>query len=83
MAVARVGIAQLRDSLSRYIAAVRNGDEIVVTDHGRPVARIVPARSSKLDTLIAEGRVKPAANRTPYHPRPRRLGVTVSDLIER
>ncbi|MDP1795153.1 MAG: type II toxin-antitoxin system prevent-host-death family antitoxin [Acidimicrobiales bacterium] len=83
MPIARVGIAELRDSLSRHIAAVRNGDEIIVTDHGRPVARIVPAGSSKLDTLIAEGRVVPAPNPTAYHPRPRQLGVTVSDLIER
>lgn len=83
MPIARVGIAELRDSLSRHIAAVKNGDEIIVTDHGRPVARIVPAGSSKLDTLIAEGRVVPAPNPAPYHPRPRQLGVTVSDLIER
>ena len=83
MATARVGIAELRDSLSRHIAAVKKGDEIVVTDHGRPVARIVPAGSSKLDALIAQGRVVPAPDDTPYHPRPRRLGATVSDLIER
>ena len=35
-----VGIRELRDGLSRYLAEVRAGR--TVTDHGRPIARIVP-----------------------------------------
>lgn len=37
-----VGVRELRDSLSRHLAMVREGQTITVTDHGRPVARIVP-----------------------------------------
>lgn len=83
MTTARVGIAELRDSLSRYLAEVKRGNEIIVTDHGRPVARILPASTSKLEALIEEGRVTPPSNPGRYTPRPRQLGVTVSDLIER
>ena len=35
-----VGIRDLRDSLSRWVDRVKEGDEVVVTDHGRPVAML-------------------------------------------
>lgn len=37
-----VGIRDLRDSLSRWIEKVKAGDQVVVTDHGRPVAMLSP-----------------------------------------
>ena len=64
-----VGIRELKNSLSRYLAAVKNGEEVVVTDRGQPVARIVkePAGASEgrgwLAPLIAKGLVRPAARR--------------------
>jgi len=36
-------IGELRDGLSRYIDAVREGSEVLVLDRDRPVARLVPA----------------------------------------
>ena len=56
----KVGVRELRDNLSRYLDRVRAGDEVVVTDHGREVAKIVPTGNedrppSALDRLIAEG----------------------------
>ena len=66
-----VGIRELRDGLSRYLAQVRAGRTVTVTDHGRPIARIVPVdEPSPLDRLIAEGRVRPARRRTRSAPRP-------------
>jgi prevent-host-death family protein len=38
-----IGIRELRDSLSRHLAEVRDGRTITVTDHGRVIAHIVPA----------------------------------------
>ena len=38
-----VGIRNLKDSLSRYIKLARDGERILVTDHDRIVAEIVPA----------------------------------------
>ena len=37
-----VGIRELRDNLSRHLEAVKEGGELTVTEHGKPVARIVP-----------------------------------------
>lgn len=55
-----VGIRELRDHLSAWLGAVAAGREITVTDRGRPVARIVPVTGrTKLDQLIAEGKVRP------------------------
>lgn len=36
------GIADLKARLSEYLAKVRTGDEVVITDRGTPIARIVP-----------------------------------------
>ena len=54
----RVGVRELKASLSRYLGRVRAGETIVVTDRGRPVARIVPVGIPEdLGRLMAEGRV--------------------------
>ncbi|MBN1685021.1 MAG: type II toxin-antitoxin system Phd/YefM family antitoxin, partial [Spirochaetales bacterium] len=33
----------LKDSLSRYLRMVQNGERIIITDHNRIIAEIVPA----------------------------------------
>lgn len=59
-----VGIRVLRDNLSRYISRVREGEEVVVTDHGKAVARIVPLdQPDLLQRLISEGVVTPPLDR--------------------
>jgi len=35
-----VGIRDLKSQFSKYIDRVQKGDEIIVTEHGKPVARI-------------------------------------------
>lgn len=37
-----VGVADLKARLSEYLARVKSGEEVLVTDRGRPVARLVP-----------------------------------------
>jgi prevent-host-death family protein len=55
-----VGVGQLRDNLSRYLARVKEGDEIVVTEHGRAIAYISrKPRHPKLEALIAAGHATP------------------------
>ncbi len=78
-----VGIRELRDGLSRHLAAVREGHTITVTDHGSPVARIIPVGApTKLEQLIAEGRVTPARRERRPLPPPVETAGTVSDLID-
>ena len=50
------GVRELRDHLSRYLEAVRDGQEVTVTDHGKAVARLVSLDQPRaLDRLISEG----------------------------
>jgi len=48
-----VGIRDLKTHLSEYIQRVRSGQSIVITDHGKPVGRILPVGMS-LDERIEE-----------------------------
>lgn len=51
------GIAELKASLSEYLARVEAGEDVIVTDQGRPVARLTqltdPSREAK--ALIQRG----------------------------
>lgn len=78
-----VGIRELRDHLSRYVDEVRGGSEVVVTDHGRAVARLVPIGVPRLlDRLIDEGVVTRApVEHRPLAKPPVRARGTVSDLV--
>lgn len=78
-----IGIRELRDGLSKHLAVVRSGRTVTVTDHGRPVARIIPVdEPSPLERLRAEGRVRPASRPKRPAPEPIRTAGTVSDLID-
>lgn len=57
----RVGIRELRQNASRVLKRVVNGEIIEVTDHGHPIARIVPLRAGALEQMVLEGRATPAS----------------------
>jgi prevent-host-death family protein len=38
-----VGVRELRQNLSKYLARVKAGEALVVTERGRAVARLVPS----------------------------------------
>lgn len=53
-----VGIRDLKNGLSQFLQRVKRGESVVVTEHGRPVARIVPIGISRdLEQLMTDGRV--------------------------
>jgi prevent-host-death family protein len=57
---ARVGVRELRQNLSVYLDRVKAGESLEVTEHGHPVAQLVPlARQpmSTLELLVAAGRI--------------------------
>lgn len=56
----RVGIRELQQHASKVVARVAQGEEIEITDRGRPVARLVPLRRRPLDELADAGRLRPA-----------------------
>jgi prevent-host-death family protein len=61
MAMQSVNVATLKNNLSRYLAAVKNGKEIVVTSHRHPIARIVPVEKKLEDLAIIPAR-KPVSS---------------------
>jgi prevent-host-death family protein len=55
----RIGVRELRQHASRYLALVARGERIEVTDRGKPVAMLVPVRASVWGDLLASGRISP------------------------
>jgi prevent-host-death family protein len=51
-----VGVRELRQNLSRYLAQVKEGESFVVTERGREVARLTPSgpADSPIARLVAE-----------------------------
>jgi prevent-host-death family protein len=60
-------ISALKASLSEYLAGVKAGEEVVVTERGRPVAKIVPYRPGPEDIsdLVRSGEVRLGVGRLP------------------
>lgn len=78
-----VGIRELRNHLSKWVARARKGEEIVITDRGKPVARLVGAdHESNFDRLVREGVITPPRSRRRVKGMPRvKPKQTVSDLV--
>jgi len=78
-----VGIRDLKNNLSRYLDGVASGTEVIVTDRGRPVARLVQidASTERLAGLIESGVVRAASSRNRQLPKRIAAGSTVSDLV--
>jgi prevent-host-death family protein len=82
----RVGIRELKARLSECVREVKSGATIVVTDHGRRVARLVPETPSledRLDTLKKTGAIQWSGHRlsaTPPDVRPQSK-LTVADIV--
>lgn len=62
-------IATLKNSLSRYLRTVQSGEEVVVLDRERPIARIVPFRQAPesdgtdpLDAMMQRGSITHRGN---------------------
>jgi prevent-host-death family protein len=87
MAERRIGIRELKSKLSECVREVKSGGTIVVTEHGRPVARMIADASSlgeRLEVLANAGRIVWRGRRLkPTKPvaRARSGRRTVADLI--
>ena len=55
MVMRTASVAELKARLSEYLAAARRGEDVIVTDRGRPVARLSAlADESRLDARLSE-----------------------------
>jgi prevent-host-death family protein len=60
-----IGVRELRQNLSRYLAQVKEGESFAVTERGREVARLTPSgpADSPIARLVAErGATMPRGN---------------------
>lgn len=79
-----VGVRELKASLSRYLSKVKEGETVVVTERGKPIARIVPMGIPEhIARLMAKGTVTWSGK--PFRP-PARVfklspGPSLSDYI--
>ncbi|HEY2289244.1 MAG TPA: type II toxin-antitoxin system prevent-host-death family antitoxin [Thermoanaerobaculia bacterium] len=57
-----MGIAELKALLSETLARVKAGEEVLVTEHGRPIARLLPLSSASpaaaTQELVRGGQIK-------------------------
>jgi prevent-host-death family protein len=84
----KAGVAELKASLSRYLERVKAGQEVLVTDHGRPVAKLVPVaeaeKGSRREAMIREGLLLPGRGRVRpslLRPPPKGPGAAVLDAL--
>lgn len=81
-----VGVRELKSSLSAFLRRVGDGESLIVTDRGRPVARLSPPDIPEgILRMMREGRLswsgrKPDLSRLPTV-RLRGDGPTLSDMI--
>jgi prevent-host-death family protein len=81
-----VGVRDLKGRLSEYLRQVKAGQTIVITEHGRPVGRIVPATQSlddRLQAMVRAGLIAWSGKKlAPTRPVARARGKrTVADLV--
>jgi prevent-host-death family protein len=73
----RIGIYDARSKLSELIERVQSGEEVVLTRHGEPVARLVPEkRRRKRSRAAAVARIRALARKLDIR------DVDIRELIE-
>jgi prevent-host-death family protein len=85
-------VSELKAKLSEFLSQVKAGNEVMVTDRGRPVAKLVPVASAGTtrDSLVAmerQGIIKIGSGKLPKNfwamPRPEdRDGVVLKALLD-
>ena len=87
-------VSRLKASLSEYLLKVKSGEEVVVTDRGKPIAKIIPIKRGEagempphLLTLEKAGLARIGRKTLPANfwdmPRPRdKKGQALSNLIK-
>lgn len=86
-----VTVSNLKASLSRYLRQVKEGEELLITEHGRPIARIAPAPALQtlpehLLEMQSQGLVRIGSGKLPRNfwklPRPKGRGQVVRAALK-
>jgi prevent-host-death family protein len=79
VAMKRVGVAELKNNLSRLLRSVEIGEAIEVMDRSRPIARIVPVEEPKRVTIRPASRPFASVRDRTYTPLA--AGIASLDLL--
>lgn len=86
-----VGMRELRAKLSECVRRAADGERLILTDRGRPVAQLTPLDHSTLNDLarieqgVAEGWITPAKRRgglEQFPPQIRSDGPTIMEMLD-
>jgi antitoxin (DNA-binding transcriptional repressor) of toxin-antitoxin stability system len=86
----KVGLRELKNRLGTYIAKVRAGETVVITDRGEVVAELKPptiTQNPVLDEMVRRGEIrlgKPITDRKAHYPvmPPLLKGITSQELLD-
>ncbi|WP_423916630.1 type II toxin-antitoxin system Phd/YefM family antitoxin [Candidatus Poriferisodalis sp.] len=81
-----IGIRELKAHLSECIRRAADGERIIVTDRGRPVAQLTALDDmARIEQGVAEGWITPAKGRGrlgPARPIPPTSGLTIAEVFD-
>jgi len=83
-----IGIREAKAQLSRLVSEVERGTEWIITDHGRPVARLAPLDDQRtplpqrLGRLEKWGWIEPAPREPRKVPPPLRIGADAQKALQ-
>ena len=80
----QVGVRELRENLSEWLDRAAAGEDIVVTERGKPKVRLARLETAEeiIDRLVREGRARPALRpRGPLPPAIPVKGNPVTDAL--
>ena len=88
--MSQAGVKELKTHLSEYLQRVREGERIVITDRGRPIAQLAPVEESPEAVLVwglvRDGKVRWNGGKPqgcPNAPRPRRMSAAAAVIEDR
>ena len=81
-----VGIRDLKAQLSEYLRQVKAGETVIITEHGRPIGRIVPEPESleeHIQRLMDSGELLWSGEHLPpFEPVGKNTGdILISDIV--
>ena len=71
----QVGVYEAKSKLSQLVEQVEHGESVVITRHGRPVARLVPMEIERPNVAETIAAIRAFRKRHPLK------GVTIKELI--
>jgi prevent-host-death family protein len=83
-----IGIREAKAQLSRLVSEAERGTEWIITDHGRPVARLAPLQDletplpQRISRLEKWGWIEPAPKERPRIPPPLRIGADAQRALQ-